>query len=237
MRVFGNLTYKLVALALACVLWAAAQGFRSVEESIDVPISFEQTPDDVVVVNQTAREINLRLVGSRAALRRAAKELSRYSIPLAGLKPGEARHAVTLDHLSVPRGARVLMRSPSAVVVTLDAKVRKVVPVRADLVGTPPAGFRVASVQVDPAQVELEGARSEVRRIREVLTDRLDVSELRQSLEQDVRLLLGAGNVWRSEAGERVRVRVEIAGPTEGASGPAPGARSDTARKRVGSAG
>jgi YbbR domain-containing protein len=123
------------------------------------------------------------------------------------------------------------------VVVTLDAKVRKVVPVRADLVGTPPVGFRVASVQVDPAQVELEGARSEVRRIREVLTDRVDVSELRQSLEQDVRLLLGAGNVWRSEAGERVRVRVEIAGPTEGASGAAPGPRSGAAPTAAGRAG
>lgn len=221
MRLLNNLGYKVAALVLAAVFWAAAQGLGSGEESIDLPIALDSIPGDMVVVGQSAREVNLRLGGSRAALRRAVKGMERYTISLVGTKPPEARFAVTADRLSLPRGAEVLFRSPSTVVVQLENVSRKTVPIRADLIGQPPEGFRVGEVVVEPAEVQIEGARSQVRRISEVLTDRVDVSRMREPTDRNVRLVLGAGHVWRADRGQRVRLRIEIVPPV-----PAPGDRA-----------
>ncbi len=221
MRIFHNGLYKLAAFLVACVLWAAAQGFRSVEQSIDVPIAVEQIPDGVVVVDQSARELNVRVVGSRAALRRAEKDLVRYPISLAGMKPGEARFNVDTDLFSLPRGARVSARSPSTLSFRLEARAQKKVPVRVDLFGKPPEGFRVAEVRVTPDTVMLDGASSEVKKIRELQTDRIDVSDLRESAVRDVRLVIGASNVWRADGGEPVRVDIRVeAAPPEPVGGP-----------------
>jgi YbbR domain-containing protein len=220
-RIFHNWLYKLAAFLVACVLWAAAQGFRSVEQSIDVPIAVEQVPEGVVVVDQSARELNVRVTGSRAALRRAEKELVRYPISLAGMKPGEARFNVDTDQFSLPRGARVSARSPSTLSFRLEARAQKKVPVRADLWGKPPAGYRVLEVRVTPEAVLLEGASSEVKKIRELTTDRIDVSELRGDAVRDVRLVIAASNVWRTDGSEPIRVDIRIEAPSpEPAVGP-----------------
>jgi YbbR domain-containing protein len=225
--IFRNWVYKLSALVVAFLLWAMAQGLESVDRSIDLTIAFEAVPADVVVVEQSAREVNVRLVGSRAAIGRAEKQLSRYPISLEGLKAGEGRFSIDREELArlLPRGAKVMAHSPSAVVVRAEPRVRKLVPVRVDVVGSPPEGYRVAGVRARPSEIELEGARAEMRRIREVLTDRVDVSGLRESAEREVRLVLDSSHVWRADdEGDPVLVEVEIEAPKARGAHPAPGA-------------
>jgi YbbR domain-containing protein len=209
-RIFHNALYKLAALLVACVLWAATQGFQSVEEGIDVPVSLEGIPEDVVVVDWSAREINLQIKGSRAALRRAERELARYPISLEGVKPGEARFQVETSHLPTPRGAEIASRSPSTIVLRIEERIRKRVQVRADVFGDPAPGHEIVSVSLHPAEVELEGARSVLRRIREANTDRVDITGLEETEEREVRLLLGAPNVWRADDEEPIRIRIDV---------------------------
>ncbi len=215
MRIFNNALYKIVAVLLAILLWMGAQGFRSTEQGLDIPIALENAPEDVVVIGQSAREVNLRLSGSRAALRRAAKQLVRYPIDLSGVRPGEARFAVEVERLQIPRGATVSARSPSTVTLTLDPRVAKSVPVRVDLSGAPPEGYRVLGVSVEPEKVNLEGARVAMHRIRDVMTDRIDVGRLEASEVLETRLFLESSDVWRVEPLGPIRVEVRIEGPPE----------------------
>ena len=213
MRIFNNALYKIVALFLAVLLWMGAQGFRSIEQSLDIPIAHENTPADVVVIAQSAREVNLRLNGSRAALRRAAKQLVRYPIDLSGVRPGEARFAIEVERLQIPRGATVSARSPSTVTLTLDSRTSKRVPVRVDWSGEPREGYRVLGVSVEPEAVNLEGARFAMRRIRDVLTDRIDVSGMEENAVIETRLSLESSDIWRVEPLDPIRVEVLIEGP------------------------
>ncbi|MFQ5698631.1 MAG: YbbR-like domain-containing protein [Myxococcota bacterium] len=210
MWIFHNWLYKLAALVIAAVLWAAIQGVRSEQEGIDLPVALEHVPKGVVVVEQTPSEINLRIVGSRAALRRATRQLVRYPISLEGVKPGEARFAVEASRLPVPRGARVAARSPSTIVLRIEKRVEKRVPIRADVVGNPAPEFVVRSVEIEPRQVRLSGARSALRRIREVSTDRVDVTGLAAPSVREVRILLQEPNVWQVEPEGPIQVRLDV---------------------------
>ena len=208
-----NFVYKVVALLVATVLWAAVQGSRSEESSLDLPISLVDAPEALVVVDQSALEVNLRLVGSRAALRAARRDLTVYPISLEGLSEGEARFPVITEGLNIPAGAKVAARSPSTIVLKTEPVVRKKVPVRADVVGTPPEGIKLVSVEVSPGQVVLAGARSSIRRLREVLTDRVDVTQMTESTVQEVALApFGGSLVWRAKEDEtpiQVQIRLE----------------------------
>ncbi len=57
---FHNFVYKLIAVLVAAVLWAAVQGSRSVEESLDLPIELPHGP---------ASAKRLRLVETAGSLR------------------------------------------------------------------------------------------------------------------------------------------------------------------------
>ena len=214
MRMFDNLLYKVVSLLIACVLWAAAQGVTDVEQSLDVPVAVERVPDNLVVVEESAHEINLRLVGSRAALRQASKQLQHYTVSLEGAKPGEARLSVNKEQISLPRGARIAARSPSTLVYTLETVVTKNVPVRADLAGDLPRGYKLVKVSVDPKEIAIVGAKSSVRNIREVVTDRIELARLRETSQLESSVALGYPHVWRKDPdGGPIRVNVEIEPP------------------------
>ena len=164
-----------------------------------------------MVVDQSVLEENLRIVGSRAALRRAQRELERYPISLAAANPGESRFSITPERLSMPRGARVTARAPSSVTVQLEPVRKKRVPVRADVFGSPAEGYRLVEVRVEPDRVLLEGARTKIRRIAEVRTDRLDLSRLHETSVYELPLIFGVPHVWQSERrGQPVKVEVVI---------------------------
>ena len=211
MWVFDNLLYKVVALLIACVLWAAAQGVTDVEQSFDIPVQVENVPENLVVIEESAHEINLRVMGSRAALRQAAKNIQHYAVSFDGAKAGEARLAVNKEQITLPRGARIVASSPSTLVYVLEGVSSKVVPVRADLTGELPAGYKLARVSIDPKDVAIRGAKSAVRNVRELVTDRIDLSSLRETTTLESPVALGYPHVWRKDqSGAPIRVRIEI---------------------------
>ena len=157
-----------------------------------------------------------------------------HGLDSAAVGPGRVRLGARLDAvaeplvLPLPRGAEVVARSPSRVEIRLDSVIRKHVRVRADLVGEVPEGYRLEGVDVVPRQIMLEGARGILRRMREVPTRSIDLSELKETTQQQVPLVLDSGRVWRAdERGEPVEVEVRITAPDVGA-GSGPGTDQDS---------
>jgi YbbR domain-containing protein len=213
MRIFDNLVYKLVALLVAVLLWVSAQGVNDIEQNLDLRVAYADVPEGLVVVEQSATDVNVRLRASRAALRRIRGNLSTYVVSLAGVKEGRVEVPVLPGNLPLPRGAEVTARSPSLIVFRTEPVVSKVVQVRPDVGGELPAGYALRAVRVEPGQVELAGARTSVRRMREVATQRVDISKLRSTTTVEAPLLL-LPHVWRKDREQApVQVTVEIEGP------------------------
>ena len=219
MRIFDNLIYKFVALLVAVLLWVSAQGVNDIEQSLDLRIAYTDLPPGLVVVEQSAAEVNVRVRASRAALRRMRSDLTTYVVSLAGVKEGTAQFPVQPENLPLPRGATITARAPSLLVFRTEEVASKVVQIRPDVAGELPEGYALRSVRVTPGQVEVSGARTSVRRMREVTTQRVDISQLRVTTTVDAPLLL-VPNVWRADGDQApVRVTVEIDGPVGGSGG------------------
>lgn len=209
MRTFGNLGYKVLAIVIALFLWVVARGSSSVERGFDIPVVLQGVPDDLVVVDQGADVVNVRLLGTRSALRNFNPERLEYPLEISEAKPGQADFEVDLSRFDLPRGARVVSRSPSRIELSLERRIGKTVKVKPDLEGQPAEGFRIAEIEIDPPRVRIMGARSEVLRLSEVATETIDVAGASGPVEREVRISAGPGHVW-AESPRTVKVKVVV---------------------------
>ncbi|MDP6978350.1 MAG: CdaR family protein [Myxococcota bacterium] len=199
-----------LALVIAVVLWALAHGASSIERAYDVPIELLEMSQDLVVTDQTPRDINVRIMGSQAALRNVDPDQLRYAIDVSGSKPGDADFEVDVSNIKLPRGARIVSRSPSRIFIHFEPRGRKAVGIRVDTTGELPEGYVLERVEVQPSHVWLTGARGHVLRLREVVTEPVDLTGLNAREERQVSVLLGAGTV-RLEEEEPIKVVLHIA--------------------------
>ena len=219
---FGNFGYKLLAAGVALLLWGVSHGTKPIERGFDVPTALQGVPESLVVTDQSTDAVNIRVKGSQAALRSFSVADIEYVVDLSGAKPGVTEHEVDAESVKLPRGAQIVSRSPSSIDFTLEPRGTKAVKVRADLSGEPAPGFVVAAVEVVPLRVRITGARHEVLRLSEVVTETIDVAGADETLVREVRPLLAGPHV-RFEDESLIKVRVEVVPlelkGTEGAEG------------------
>jgi len=219
---FGTL---LLSAAIAMVLWGMAHGTSSVDRGVDIPVIFDGVPDDLVIVGQSVDKVNLRLLGRRTALRNVSSERLEYHLSVGGAKPGHAVYEVDPSRIELPRGVRVVSRSPAAIEVDFERRGRKAVGVHADVAGDVGQGYALGAIEVDPPRIWIAGARAEVMRLAEVSTEPIDVTGLQAPLERKVRVVVGSEHVWPEQDGPvTVRIAVEPRPATaeEKAAPPAP---------------
>ncbi len=217
LRVGSNLGLKVLAFVIAVFLWWVAQGSSSIERGYDLPLVLRGTPDDLVLTEQTSSAVNVRVAGSRAVLRLVKPERFEYTIDVSGAKQGNSDFEIDLSHLDLPRGARIVSRSPAQVTLTFERRMSKNIQVRADVEGSPAPGYAVERIEIDPPRVRVSGAQREVQRISEVLTEPVDVNGLAETAEREARVSVTGRHVW-VDSPEAVKVRIRIV--------PVPGERS-----------
>jgi YbbR domain-containing protein len=205
----SNLRYKVVALLAALLLWGVSHTTSSIERGFDIPVLPEKVPDELVVTDGSSDAVNVRVRGARGALQRLAVAELGYSVDLTGARAGTTQHEVDLSRLDLPRGAQIVSRSPASLEFTLERKSTRAVKVRADIDGEPAPGFTLGEVVVEPARLRIAGARSEVLRLSEVLTETIDVAGADGALEKKVRAMPGGLHVWL-DGDELVTVRIAI---------------------------
>ena len=204
-----QIRYGLLALVISGVLWGMAHGSSRIDRGFDIPVAFVGMPEELVITRKSTAEINIRVLGQRAALRDIAAKDLEYEVNLEGAKPGNAVYLVDETTLVLPQGTRILSRSPATIELVFERRGRKSVRITADLEGEPAEGFVFTEVEIEPPRVWLEGARSKVLRLSEVMTETIDVAGLSELLEREVRLSLGVEHVWVEED-EPIKLRIRV---------------------------
>ena len=103
-----------LALAISVFIWGVAQGTSSVQQSFDVEVELVGVEESLVVTEQSADSINVRLRGSRAALRNLSVEQLKYRVDARGGKPGVAVYEVDVESIKQRGRAALAGRKPVA---------------------------------------------------------------------------------------------------------------------------
>lgn len=212
-----NWELKVIALVLAGALWVFVMTSEKVDLVVAAPVELDAMPPGLEVVGERPDTVDIQLHGLRTTLARLPTDQVRARVNLTGARPGEVTLRVLPEQVSVPAGVTVLRVNPSRLRVVLEPAGSARATVVARLIGALAPGYRVARVQVTPAQVTIEGPASRVDRVQRVETEPVDLSGATGTIERLAALGPLADSV-RVSGQRSVRVVVEVT-RDEGAGG------------------
>lgn len=184
-----NWALKLLALVFACILWFFVTGEQKLERSYAVPLELKNMPAGMMVANEIPSVIDVRISGPRTSLMNLQPKDIGIAVNLKNLEPGLITLKRLEERVDLPGPLKVTRLSPSYIDVKLERVGSKNVTVKPWLSGKPAAGYRVAAVNVDPGKVMIEGAESEVAGVDSITTEKLDLTDARKTLKEEVSLI------------------------------------------------
>ena len=207
---FRDLGLKVLAIALAVLLWLTVAGDPIVERGLHVPLEFENLPDSVEILAGAPETVEVRIRGSSAVLRRLEQGDVAAIIDLGSVSLGNRLFDMANGAVRAPLGVEVTQVIPSTVSLTLETLGSPwTVPVVPVIEGEPAPGFVVGRVTAEPATVAVVGPQSLLRQLTEAITGTIDVTNASVPFDKTVTVGVGEPNL-RLETPRTARVRVEI---------------------------
>src|SRR3954469_17546254 len=143
---FRHLGLKLMAVALATLLWLIVAGDHLVEHSLRVQLEDRNIPSELELIGDPPTEVDVRLRGSSALLGRLEPRDVVAVLDLASARPGSGMSHLRSDEEGAPYGVDVAQVIPGTLAVDLERSARRTVPVVPALDGEPAPGFVIGRV-------------------------------------------------------------------------------------------
>jgi uncharacterized protein (TIGR00159 family) len=174
-----NQREKLIAIALACVLWIIFGYQReTIRRDFPVPLEYANVPAEWVLEEPKTTEVKVMLMGPAQAFRLLSPQSLKISIDLAKARPGTQDIRLTGDMVKTPSNLSVTSITPDRIKVITSRLLPVTVPVEVLTENQPPPGTSVESIEVTPASLKVlipHNLRN--KRVR-ILTDPVDLSLL-----------------------------------------------------------
>ena len=205
-----NWTLKLLSLVFALVLWMFIMGERRLEVGYRVPLEVQNIPAGLMIANEVPSLVDVRVSGPRTLLMKVSEGDISIAVDLTDLQPGLTTFKRLEERLNLPSGLRVTRLSPSFIDLKLERIKDKRVPIKIALQGDPLQGYQVGKVRATPDKVVISGAETELKSVREVTTEPIDLNGVNQSFSLIVPLLhLGTYTDFKDEKTTEVQVEVQ----------------------------
>ncbi len=205
-----NLSLKLISIFLAGILWYFVISEKGGETALSVPLDFRNIPSSLIIIKNPVESINIRINGPVTLLRGLSPREVKAIIDLSDAKPGVSMFEIHPEHIVLPRGLKVTMVSPASIMLRFNKLLKKTVLVEAMLVGKPLEGYKITGVWVDPPAVEIAGAQSELKVLKKIFTEEVDISGLKKDTIKKAALSL-VGLHIKSVSKEEVKVNIKCA--------------------------
>ena len=187
-----HLGLKIMAVALATLLWLIVAGDHLVERSMRVPLEFRNIPEALEIVGDPPTAVDVRLRGSSALLGRLESRDIVAVLDLTNARPGSRMFHLQSEDVRAPYGVEVAQVAPGTLAVDLETSGRRTVPIVPALDGEPAPGFVIGRVTSDPPTVEVVGPDS---RLKQLTDATVTVEVLPAPVERD---LSGVPVRWRN---------------------------------------
>jgi YbbR domain-containing protein len=207
---------RLLALAIAIGIWFnASVEDRLVPSERVVEASVSFTRQRGFTVLDPVRSVNVRLLGSKKAIRRLNPDLVSVSVDLSPRQQGSATITLGPDNVQVPDGLEVVSIEPSTIQVDLEREINQRVPVIPKIVGKPAAGMIAQEPEVSPNQVLVNGPESRIARIESLTTPPISIEGRTSTFEETVPVLMHTPDPLVQIVEPRVTVLIPIQPPPE----------------------
>ena len=192
-----NLVWKLLALAIAFLLWVGLASEPDLATSLSVPIFFRNIPEDLDISSGIIDRVHLEIRGPARRLSPESLSQAAVVLNLSDVRAGDRTFTIRdVNIRGLPIGVAFYRALPSQIGLRFERLLTKDVPILPLYSAPPPDGYAVVKYWFDPAKVRLRGPEAHVQGIDHATTDPIDLSNI----------------VGR----DKVRVRVRLSDPQVG---------------------
>jgi hypothetical protein len=177
-RLLANWPAKMLSLAAALLLFSFYRLNRLEDRYISVPLSVSMN-DEYVPASQYPKSVRIRLRGESNALFAIQEEDVRAALDLTTYHAeGKYRVPVQIERKGSALGVDPLeIRSdPADIVVTMEKRITRVVPVTPSFKGFLEPGYELVSFDLSPSEVEVSGPAGSVSKVGEAQTDFIELA-------------------------------------------------------------
>ena len=160
---FRHLGLKVLAIALATLLWLTVAGQHVVERTLRVPLENINMPPGLEIVGDVPAAVDVRLRGSSAILSRLEPGEVIAVLDMTTARTGSRLFHLRADEVKAPYGVDVVQVAPSTLSLEIEKSAIRTVPVVPALDGDPAPGYVVGRLTAEPATVDVMGPESRVR--------------------------------------------------------------------------
>jgi len=210
---FKNIVLKIASIILAIILWLVASSRGQSEIFVDIPLEFMNMPSGLEMIDSTDKTISVNIKGPEKFIKNIKPTDIRASIDLSKAKKGKSTYYLAKDNIQLPRSITLLNISPSSVSVTTEETVTNTVRVIPVITGKPERGYKLQTTAVVPKDIQVEGIQSEVIKIRNIKTESVDITGVKETFAQELKLNLRGKNIRTKP--DSVTVTVIISGGEE----------------------
>jgi diadenylate cyclase len=185
-----NSREKIIALALACILWIAF-GYQkeSVRRDFTVPVEYTNVSAEWVIEEPKVTEAKIMLTGPPQAFQLLNPDTLKISLDLSQVREGSHEMPISKEMVRKPSNLTVLGITPAQIGMTVSRLIAVSLPVVVVTEGRPPAGLSVQKIGVTPATVRvLIPGRLRESGIR-IKTEPIDLKKAASSSSLQARLI------------------------------------------------
>jgi YbbR domain-containing protein len=175
-HVLHNFGLKVIAVGLAVGLWLAISRDPVAEVAVTVPIEFHRIPENLEINSERIPEAQVRVRGPERLIHRLQSSDVHAEIDLGIAIPGERTFDLTARHIRQPNGLEVVQVVPSQFQISFDTRLVREIEVHPRVIGNFASGYRIASIQADPATISIAGPKKRVEATEAATTDPVDVT-------------------------------------------------------------
>jgi len=177
--VFHNFGWKLLALAIAVVLWALVASEPELSEFATVRLEYRNLPDELEIGSDPVTSVSLELRRPSGELRGTGEGIGPAEVlDMSDVQPGERTFTIGAGNVRLARGVRLVRSIPSEVRFLFERRMVRFVPVVVRMSGQGQNGYTVAHQSVAPDRLEIAGPGSRVARVTAAVTDPVDLSSV-----------------------------------------------------------
>jgi YbbR domain-containing protein len=206
-----NFLIKIVSLVFAVILWFYVNSRGGAEMDVAVPLELKNVPARLVVVGDMIDEVTVRVKGRDRILQEIVSTPIHAVLDLTEAREGDHPYFLDSSAIAVPANLQIIRISPQRILVHLEQRLKKDVPVSVSVYGKPAPGFRIGLVEADPASVRVEGARSIVDPLSQLVTEPIDVTGAQKTFVHEAKLNL-MGKEIQVEPVKPILIKIHIIG-------------------------
>ncbi|MDT8446060.1 MAG: CdaR family protein [bacterium] len=209
----NNWPQKLVALVLACFIWAMApspskKGLTEIQ--FFVPVSYINTPKDLEMTSTPLQTVSVVVEVPPRDLPDVHPSNFQAVIDLDGAAPGTRKYKIHKRAIKAPKAVSIVQVNPESVEITFEKAITKELPIQPVLVGTPAQGYVLEKVTMIPARIEVHGPARSLEGVDQLETKALNIEGVSGEIEMFAQIAWPEGVKPTPAAPDNFTARIQV---------------------------